>query len=233
MFHFCLVGFVVLFSVGLSLVLLLLLLLLFNFGGLGIVGFCSDSRGAWSLLLFGWVFVWFDFLESSSSLVWGRRFSFGSGSEVEGYLVWDMEDCSSFRRAEHFCGFRWRSFSIRRLHLRHSGMEGFYYSWIGPNWEGGFYNFSCLWKRDVFDVFYFQDFFFSFPYRTASRVSRMISIAVSIFKLFAGGFWVVRIILSTFFTYFLSCAQIFIVLKLLAVVGIGNMCRRSLSYTQF
>ena len=54
----------------------------------------------------------------------------------------------------------------------------------------------------------------------------MISIAVSTFKLFAGGFWVVRIILFTYFTYLFSCASTFRVPKLLAVVameGIGNI----------
>ena len=216
--------FVVPFSVGLSLVLLLsnffdgvYLDFIVTVGMLGVCCCLVES-------LFGLIF-------GGLQLRW--KFSFWSGSEWGGCLIWGMEACSSFRRVGN-SGFRW-SFSIRRLQLWHSGVEGFcmgFVTRVGPSWEGGFYNFSYLWKREVLSVFYFQDFFFTFPCWKEPGVSRVFVIAVSTFKMFAGGFWGggSESFPPHCFTYFLSCAQTFVVPKLLAV---GNMCRPLLSCTQF
>ena len=102
-------------------------------------------------------------------------------------------------------------------------LYGLCYSWVRSIWGRWFLQFFL---PLVLSVFYFKDFFSSFPCCTEPIVSQVISIAVSMFKLFAGGFWGVRTILFTFFTYLFSCASTFRGPKLLAVVameGIGNI----------
>ena len=165
-------------------------IIVIKFFGWGIVGFCSDSRDAWSLFLFGLIFggLQLHWLVDGSFPLKGEAVWFGvwkpvvplGGLEIilvsdEGVFVWG--DC--------IYGIMGRKVLYRVS-----------YSWVGLSWEGGSTIFLASRKGMFCMYLIFRISFFSFPCSTEPRVSWVISITVSIFKLFAGGFWVVWTILS-------------------------------------
>ena len=187
--------------------------------------FCSDSRDAWILFLFGLCFsggggfslVWSGVGGFLLDLVLERGvFCFGIWKPVVplgGLGILPFSNWVFLHGDYIYSILEWKGFVWAVLLLSRTKLEGWFQQFFLPLEKGciGYISFSG---------------FFSFPCYTESRVSRVIFTVVSTFKLFAGGFWMVRTILSTFFTYSLSCALTFMVPKPLADVvmeGIGNI----------
>ena len=87
------------------------------------------------------------------------------------------------------------------------------YSWVGLSWEGGLYEFSCLWKQDVLIIFNFHYLFlFSTIYSLES--ARWYTIQFMNFRCFhVDSKWSER-------SFLLFRAPAFIVPKILAVVSL-------------